>query len=508
MNKDMRLTKCRLLPVGSSKLALACAGTLTYSLGRTIHPRDWRPHPRLLCQHASTSTQMAEQRPLKGPTEPLAMKYAYDQLPIVPQIIRLLHLKPASTNTEELRASLVHADISQEPPPEYEALSYVWGDPVLPQVLHLDGGRTHAITTNLFNCLVSLRKVDMTRVLWVDAVCINQENLQEKEQQIALMGKIYKNATRAVIWLGQPPSTPESPTSFLSSLEDDARFSGDAGDFRITYRNGKMFLLWPVGIVSTLSEEWPLAVGIHAVEAPPDAESFSFTLESGEEIWVDVGKRPSSPLPPNTVPLDGFTLVRRRASELLVTETHDLQLGLAILRESAIFRVVKSFFSNDEFERVLRYGIEEVYTNPWFTRMWIVQEVCLAPKAVLIHRGCEMDWLDFSMAMTLLGATIKDERRDIPAPAAFDRACELVRVANLFKAATTSTQSGEQRLLFISRLSHTLRSQKCKFDHDRIYALLSLWPEESPLTSIVPDYSKPCYRFFASLPPSCSLSGC
>jgi hypothetical protein len=116
-----------------------------------------------------------------------------------------------------------------------------------------------------------------------------------------------------------------------------------------------------------------------------------------------------------------------------------VQLSQAILRESAMFRLVGSFFSNDEFERVFRYGIDEVYTNPWFTRMWVVQEVCLAPKAVLIHRGREMDWLDFSIAMTLLGAAVKDERRIIPAPAAFDIACELVRVVNLFKAATTST---------------------------------------------------------------------
>src|SRR5436190_23052320 len=129
----------------------------------------------------------------------MATKYAYDQLPIVPQIIRLLHLKPASSNAEELRASLVHADITQEPPPDYEALSYVWGDPALPEVLHLDGGGTHAITASLFQCLVSLRRVGITRVLWVDAVCINQENVQEKERQIALMGKIYENATRAVI---------------------------------------------------------------------------------------------------------------------------------------------------------------------------------------------------------------------------------------------------------------------------------------------------------------------
>jgi hypothetical protein len=195
---------------------------------------------------------MADQWFEKGPTAPTATKYVYDQLPIVPQTTRLLHLKPASSNAEELRASLVHADITQGPPLDYEALSYVWGDPVFPEVLHLDGGGTIAITANLFQCLVSLRRVDRTRVLWVDAVCINQKNVLEKERQVAFMGKIYKNASRAVIWLGQPSPTTGSPMFYPNFLKG-AVFSDNLSNFAITYRNGKRFVLWSERRASMLS---------------------------------------------------------------------------------------------------------------------------------------------------------------------------------------------------------------------------------------------------------------
>ena len=411
--------------------------------------------------------------------------YAYDQLPVRPQTSRLLHVRPASSESEELWASLICLDITQDPPPEYEALSYVWGDQEFPEVLHLDEGGTIAVTAHLFQCLVSLRRTDRTRVLWVDAVCINQESLHEKERQVAFMGKIYKNASRAVIWLGESSPT-GSPTFAQDYLE--CQFDNNPNNLSITYRSGRRTVLW-----SEIKDE---AVQIYIVEPPPDAQLYTFRNEDGAEVTMKMGKRSISPLPPNAVPLDGLKIAQRRASELLAHADDDLPLQQAYLREAAMFKLVGSFFGNDEFELILRYGIEEIYTNPWFTRMWVVQEVCLAPKAVLVHRGCEMDWLDFSIAMNLLSASAKDEQRLIPAPASFARACELVSSANLFKAAATSTKSAEQQLLFISRLSHTLRSQKCKLDHDRIYALLSLWPEESSLSSIVPDYSKPVTEIF------------
>ncbi len=228
------------------------------------------------------------------------------------------------------------------------------------------------------------------------------------------------------------------------------------------------------------------------VKTPATAESFSFCLRSGEYAHFRTENRSSSPIPTGTVPLDGFGLLRCWASDLLLEDDKyntSIELRQAILRQGQIFDPTGSYPDNAKMERVFRYGIAGVYTHPWFTRMWIVQEVCLATKAVLLHGGREMDWVDFSLAMNLLEATIKWHDTHIPAFPASERVCELVRVTNLYKDIQTSTETADQQLRYAAQLSQALRTQNCKLDHDRVYALLSLQPEASPLRTVVPDYS-------------------
>ncbi len=182
-----------------------------------------------------------------------------------------------------------------------------------------------------------------------------------------------------------------------------------------------------------------------------------------------------------------------------------LQLQQVIRNEGSLFQ--SSVLGDDMFEKTFQHGIDEVYTNPWFRRMWIVQEVCLAPKAIILHRGREMDWQEFAIAMTVLWTSIREQVRDIPARASFERAYELVRVARLFRAAMSSERTAEQQLRSVSRLSHMLRGQQCKFDQDRIYALMSLQPEGSPLSSIVPDYTLPVLQVFRDFARPLALLG-
>lgn len=83
---------------------------------------------------------------------------------------------------------------------EYEALSYHWqisrGDTIL-----VNGRRTD-VTGNLFNALLHLRHADRPRALWVDAICINQDDDREKGEQIRLMRAIYQQGRRTVAWFG------------------------------------------------------------------------------------------------------------------------------------------------------------------------------------------------------------------------------------------------------------------------------------------------------------------
>jgi hypothetical protein len=88
--------------------------------------------------------------------------------------------------------------------PIYEALSYAWGDAKVTSPIFLESCPFQA-TVNLVSALRHLRHEDNTRTLWVDAICIDQSNIQERGHQVAFMAKIYSMAECDILWLGDDP---------------------------------------------------------------------------------------------------------------------------------------------------------------------------------------------------------------------------------------------------------------------------------------------------------------
>ncbi|KAK7955320.1 hypothetical protein PG988_016014 [Apiospora saccharicola] len=114
--------------------------------------------------------------------------------------IRLLEL--ASRNsTPFITCHLAIVDLEDNP--KYEALSYVWGSTRKEDMkeARLDGAACTVITKNLRDALTTLRNKDKTRVLWVDAICINQLDHQERAHQVGIMDIIYASAFEVLIWL-------------------------------------------------------------------------------------------------------------------------------------------------------------------------------------------------------------------------------------------------------------------------------------------------------------------
>ncbi|PQE09516.1 Heterokaryon incompatibility protein [Rutstroemia sp. NJR-2017a BBW] len=116
--------------------------------------------------------------------------------------IRLLTLLPNKNFDDDLRCEVNHTSLEDKP--EFEALSYTWGNPkdVVPLLLH---DQTFHVTKNLASALRHLRYTYEPRVLWVDALCINQSDIPERNQQIPQMREIYDvgGAKRVVVWLGE-----------------------------------------------------------------------------------------------------------------------------------------------------------------------------------------------------------------------------------------------------------------------------------------------------------------
>ncbi|KAI0412566.1 HET-domain-containing protein [Xylaria grammica] len=123
--------------------------------------------------------------------------------------IRVLELLPG-TFENDLRGVL--RTVVLENRPSYEALSYTWGARTEGRTLKIQNqwvskSNELPITDNLFRALKRLRRLFKPRVLWVDAVCINQEDLDERSAQVALMADIYSSAESTTIWLGDVEGT-------------------------------------------------------------------------------------------------------------------------------------------------------------------------------------------------------------------------------------------------------------------------------------------------------------
>ncbi|EPE30479.1 hypothetical protein GLAREA_03446 [Glarea lozoyensis ATCC 20868] len=113
--------------------------------------------------------------------------------------IRLLVLAP-DDGSEVILCSLRHVRLSENP--RYEGLSYVWGESSKPKAVLCDG-RIMRVTESLYSALRCLRYKDRDRVLWADAICINQKRDMEKNHQVALMAKVYSQTVFTNIWLGE-----------------------------------------------------------------------------------------------------------------------------------------------------------------------------------------------------------------------------------------------------------------------------------------------------------------
>ena len=134
-----------------------------------------------------------------------------------------MHPDPSFDNSS-LRVRLQH------PPPEfepkYDALSYTWGspkDPVTAYIPDCDVSQHHRmkfpIGQNLACALRHLRHPDRPRSIWIDAICINQNDIEERNAQVKRMGLIYSLAQQVVIWLGPEGNDSGHAMSTLTYLE-------------------------------------------------------------------------------------------------------------------------------------------------------------------------------------------------------------------------------------------------------------------------------------------------
>jgi hypothetical protein len=133
------------------------------------------------------------------------INFIYSPL-VTERSIRLLRILPG-LDEEVIRCELQAATLSPpsvEQQPPFEALSYVWGPPDPPQNI-ICNGVVKTVTPNLASALRRIRASEefVRRAFWIDALCINQDDLDERNQQVLLMRELYARADNVIVHLGE-----------------------------------------------------------------------------------------------------------------------------------------------------------------------------------------------------------------------------------------------------------------------------------------------------------------
>jgi hypothetical protein len=217
---------------------------------------------------------------------------------IIDDHIRLLHIQPGSPG-DAIQATISITQLSRSP--EYEALSYTWGSMSDQQQIEITdrsaGEEKRALTLITANCHAALKRlrhgIVEPRIIWVDSICINQDDIDQRNHQITLMTSIYKSAACVVVYLGE-----------------EADGSNEAMDW------------------------------IQEIDEPGRSFSYDHHEESRGKPLVDPKDTAFLACPPK--------------------ET-----------------------------------MEALFKRPWFTRIWVLQEIHMASKAVVICGDCTLNWDSF-----------------------------------------------------------------------------------------------------------------
>lgn len=146
----------------------------------------------------------------------LLEKFFYKALNSWNHEIRLVHLQPrvdrATIECEIMTASL-------DEMPAFEALSYEWGSTESGRRQVLLNGNPIQVRENLWWALYHLRDLNQPRILWIDALSINQDDIRERNYQVGQMDKIYSQATRVVAWVGREHTRETNILLMMATLQ-------------------------------------------------------------------------------------------------------------------------------------------------------------------------------------------------------------------------------------------------------------------------------------------------
>ncbi|KAH8594896.1 heterokaryon incompatibility protein-domain-containing protein [Bisporella sp. PMI_857] len=185
--------------------------------------------------------------------------------------IRLIVLLPwiaSYENDFEVECTIIHVDLADNP--QYAALSYCWGDSnAEPRQIFCDGARLE-VTQNLYSALCELRDWDKPRCLWIDAICINQSDIDERNRQLPLMRSIYHQSQYVLIWLGVESADVKDGLEFAKTVARNSEvgeelppaFDGSWRAFFAVFQRPWFRRIWVIQEVAVSVNAWVICCGL------------------------------------------------------------------------------------------------------------------------------------------------------------------------------------------------------------------------------------------------------
>jgi hypothetical protein len=149
-------------------------------------------------------------------------EFSYNRIDMDRPSFRLIRLLNGSTTDICCELLEAYFDEVNDGGIPYDALSYTWGDVEKNATIKINGMKAR-VTENLFMALHHLRPMEGYRILWIDAVCIDQGHDKEKSHQVQQMGDIYRRAEIVIVWLGTGSEDSDTLMEFLRTLPSNAK---------------------------------------------------------------------------------------------------------------------------------------------------------------------------------------------------------------------------------------------------------------------------------------------
>lgn len=296
---------------------------------------------------------------------------AYPYRELIESDIRFLKVEPGELGSP-IKCQLYQLPLTEDEHVDFFALSYVWGDPTVTKPITLNG-EPFEVTTNLYSALDQLRSSVngfTEKFVWIDAICINQADIPEKERQIPRMADIYRFTSKALGWLG-PVDSPKDDSAeddaFEHNVSEDEAFENEAfadDAFEDDVSDDD------ISDDEAFADE---AFGHDVSEDDAVEKIFSVAVFFNEILADHMADEPSSSIQR----ILSFYQCSQPLGVNGINAAHVNDETSFFIRRTMFFHQCSRLPRIRSFFRFYRSSLAAIVDRTWFKRRWIVQEICL-----------------------------------------------------------------------------------------------------------------------------------